>query len=614
MKKKYLALVLAGCMVISTLAGCGSSDASQGGDAPAETTEGTEAAEDTEGSAEESTDSAEESDTADAAESDGSAAHGPSSEAAPYWEDYNARIAAIRAETDLVKREALMHEAEDELMSTWAVIPLYYYNDVYMQDEDVDGIYANLFGFKYFGYATTPTNTLALQIASEPNKLDPALNSTVDGACLAILAFAGLYTYDENGQLVPDLAEGYEMSDDGLTYTFTMKDDLKWSDGTPLTAADVEYSWKRLADPNTGADYSYLADLIARADDGALDVTASEDGKTFTVNLIAPCAYFLDLCAFPAFYPVPQAAVEGADGYAENPGAWCVDAGFVSSGPMVCTGWKHNESMTYEKNPNYYRADDVTLDKIEFMLSEDDTAIWNAFQDGSLQFIDSIATDNMATAIGMPEYHKIPTLGTYYCGFNVNSDLFAGKTVEQAADMRKALCLLIDRQYIVDTVAQADQEVANTFIPTGMADGNGGEFRVNDDAYTYPDEANVGYYNASSDAYEANLEEARALLEGVGYQFDENGMLSAETPITLNYLTNDTSGNVAIGEAIQQDFAAIGITMTVETREWSVFLDERKDGKFDFAREGWLADYNDPINMLEMWETSSGNNDMQFGR
>lgn len=614
MKKKYLALVLAGCMVISTLAGCGSSDSSQGGDAPAETTEDTEAAADTEGSAEESTDGADEADTADAAESDSAAAHGPSSEAAPYWEDYNERIAAIRSETDLTKREALMHEAEDELMSTWAVIPLYYYNDVYMQDEDVDGIYSNLFGFKYFGFATTPTNTLALQIASEPNKLDPALNSSVDGACLAILAFSGLYAYDENGQLVPDLAEGYEMSDDGLTYTFTMKDDLKWSDGTPLTAADVEYSWKRLADPNTGADYSYLADLIARADDGALDVTASEDGKTFTVNLIAPCAYFLDLCAFPAFYPVPQASVEGADGYAENPGAWCVDAGFVSSGPMVCTGWKHNESMTYEKNPNYYRADDVTLDKIEFMLSDDDTAIWNAFQDGSLQFIDSIATDNMATAIGMPEYHKIPTLGTYYCGFNVNSELFAGKTVEQAADMRKALCLLIDRQYIVDTVAQADQEVANTFIPTGMADGNGGEFRVNDDAYTYPDEANVGYYNASSDAYEANLEEARTLLEGVGYQFDENGMLSAETPITLNYLTNDTSGNVKIGEAIQQDFAAIGITMTVETREWSVFLDERKDGKFDFAREGWLADYNDPINMLEMWETSSGNNDMQFGR
>lgn len=607
MKKKYLAFVLAASMVMSTLAACGGSGSNTQEPAASEAESTAEASD--EQAPEES---AEESEAEEGGEV--STAHGPSSEAAPAWEAYDARIKEIRLETDLAKREALMHEAEDELMSTWAVIPLYYYNDVYMQDTGVDGIYSNLFGFKYFGFATAPNNVLPLQVASEPDKLDPALNSTVDGACLAILAFSGLYMYDENGQLVPDLAEGYEMSDDGMTYTFTMKDGLKWSDGTPLTAADVEYSWKRMANPDTGADYAYLADLIAKGADGELDVTASEDGKTFTVNLTAPCAYFLDLCAFPAFYPVPQAAVEGADGYAENPGAWCTEAGFVSSGPMVCTGWKHDESMTYEKNPNYYNADKVSLDKIEFMLSSDDTAIWNAFQDGSLLFIDSIATDNMPTAKEMPEYHKVPTLGTYYAGFNVNSELFAGKTVQQAADMRKAFCLLIDRQYIVDTIAQADQEVANTFIPTGMADGNGGVFRENDSDYTYPMEDVVGYYDASQDAYEANLEEARTLLESAGYQFDESGMLSADTPINMTYLTNDSSSNVKIGEAIQQDFAAIGINLTVETREWSVFLNERKDGQFDFAREGWLADYNDPINMLEMWETNSGNNDMQFGR
>ena len=248
------------------------------------------------------------------------------------------------------------------------------------------------------------------------------------------------------------------------------------------------------------------------------------------------------------------------------------------------------------------------------MLSSDDTAIWNAFQDGSLQFTDTIATDMMETAKASEEFHKIPTLGTYYAGFNVNSELFAGKTVQQAADMRKAMNLLIDRQYIVDTIGQADQEVANTFIPTGMLDGNGGEFRVNDDAYTYPNEEKVGYFDPSADAYEANLEEARKLLEGAGYQFDESGMLSADTPISMTYLTNDSEGNVKIGESIQQDFAAIGINVTVETREWSVFLDERKQGKFDFCREGWLADYNDPINMLEMWLPESGNNDMQFGR
>ena len=578
MKKRVLAMLLASAMVAGSLAGCGGSS-----DKPeASTEDGKETAE--EGSA------------------------------APEWEAYDELIANIKKETDLVKREAMMHEAEDMLMDTWAVVPLYYYNDVYMQSTDVEGIYSNLFGFKYFGFATAPNNELSLQVASEPNKLDPALNSAVDGACLALLSFAGLYKYDETGALVPDLAESHEMSEDGLTYTFTMKDGLKWSDGEALDATDVAYSWNRLVDPNTGADYSYLADGIAKKEDGTLDIAASEDGKTFTVKLAAPCAYFLDLCAFPAFYPVPQQNVESAEGAADNPGAWCLESGFVTSGPFTLKEWKHNESMTYEKNPNYYNADAVSLEKIQFMLSADDTAVWNAYEDGSLQFIDTIATDMMETAAPREDFHKIPTLGTYYAGFNVNSELFAGKTVQQAADMRKAMNLIIDRQYIVDTIGQAEQEIANTFIPTGMLDGNGGEFRTNDDAYTYPLEDKVGYFDPSPEAYEANLEEARKLLEGAGYEFDENGMLSANTPINMTYLTNDAEGNVKIGEAIQQDFAALGINVTVETREWSVFLDERKQGKFDFCREGWLADYNDPINMLEMWTTDSGNNDMQFGR
>ena len=540
--------------------------------------------------------------------------HGPSSEAAPAWEAYDARIAEIKKETDKVKREALMHEAEDELMSTWAIVPLYYYNDVYMQKTDVENIYSNCFGFKYFGFAKTPDNTLSLQVASEPNKLDPALNSTVDGACLAILSFAGLYTYDAEGKLVPDLAESYEVSDDGLTYTFTMKDGLKWSDGEELNAEDVVYSWNRLVTPETGADYFYLADGIARKEDKTLDIEASEDGKTFTVNLSAPCPYFLDLCAFPAFYPVPQQSVEAAEGADTNPGAWCTEAGFVTSGPMTCKEWKHNESMTYEKNPNYHNADAVSLEKVQFMLSADDTAVWNAYEDGSLQFSDTIPTDMMETAKEREDFHKIPTLGTYYAGFNVNSELFKGKTVQQAADMRKAINLLIDRQYIVDTIGQADQEIANTFIPTTMSDGNGGEFRTNDDAYTYPVEEAKGYFDPSFEAYDANLEEARKLLEGAGYKFDEDGTLSDETPISMTYLTNDSEGNVKIGESIQQDLDVIGIKVQVETREWSVFLDERKQGKFDFCREGWLADYDDPINMLEMWTTDSGNNDMQFGR
>ena len=539
-----------------------------------------------------------------------------SSAAAPEWDSYNEKIAKIYTETDPAKREALMHEAEDQLMDTWAVVPIYYYNDIYMQTADIENIYSNVFGFKYFAYATAPDNEMNVNLASEPDHLDPALNSYVDGACLAILGFSGLYAYDAEGQLVPELAaEEPEVSEDGLTYVFTIRDGLKWSDGEDLDANDIVYSWNRFYDPNTAADYSYLIDSsnIGVKEDGTLDIEASEDGKTFTVHLTNPCAYFLDLCAFPAFYPVPEQAVTEADPDGSNPGAWSLEAGFVTSGPFTCTEWKHNESMVYEKNPNYWNADAVSLEKINFMLSADDTAIFNAYKDGSLQFIDTVPTDEIANVKDQDDFYIVPNLGTYYVGFNVNSELFDGMTPQQAADMRHALCLLIDRQYIVDTVGQTGQELASTFIPTGMADGNGGEFRANDDDYTYPDEEAVGYYDASATGADM-VDEAVELLKGAGFEFNDDNTLSDETPIHLTYLTNDSDAHVKIAESMQQDFALIGVTMDIESKDWQVVLNERKEGQFDVAREGWLADYNDPINMLEMWLTNSGNNDMQFGR
>ena len=526
----------------------------------------------------------------------------------PNWDEYNALISEIKSTTDFAEREALMHKAEDMLMATYAVIPLYYYNDLYMQKSSVEGIYANLFQTKFFQYATNgDKDSLTVNIASEPDHLDPALNSSVDGACLAALSFAGLYTYDAEGQTVPACAEGYTVSDDGLTYVFTLKDGLKWSDGSDLTAADFEYAWKRAAAPATGADYSYMFAGIKGYPDN-LAVTASEDGKTLTVELEAPCAYMLDLAAFPTFVPVPKAAIEAADPDGSNPEGWCKEAGFISNGAFTCTEWKHNESMTYTKNPNFYDADNVKLNTISFMLSADDTAIYAAYQAGDVDFIDTVPTDVVASLINTdPEFHVIDALGTYYAAFNVKSSLFDGKTVEQANAMREAFSKLIDRQYIVDTVAQCGQKVATSFIPAGMMDGNGGIFKENDDAYTYP--VGDGYY-----AEEVDVDGARELLKSAGYEFDDNGMLSADTPINIEYLTNESSSHIAAAECMQQDFTAIGINMTIRVCDWNVFLQDRKDGKFDFAREGWIADFNDPINMLEMWITESGNNDCQFGR
>ena len=427
----------------------------------------------------------------------------------PDWAAYDALIAQIKETADFVEREALMHQAEDMLMETGCIIPLYYDNDSYLAKDDVHGVYSNLYGMKYFLYATNESgSTLRINLASEPDRLDPALNTTLDGGCLAVNSFAGLYAYDESGALVPNLAESYSVSEDGLTYVFTLKEGLKWSDGSPLTAADFEYSWKRAADPETGAGYSYLFAVIEGYDSGELNATA----------------------------------------------------------------------------------------------------IYAAYQAGDLDFTDTIPTDAIESAKDSGEFYVVDQLGVAYVCFNVQSDLFAGKTAEQASAMRRAFSLLIDRQYIIDTVAQTDQQAANTFVPAGTSDGHGGQFRQNDADYTYPDAEATGYYGADVD-----VEGAIALLESAGYAFDESGMLSAETPIAFEYLTNELDSNIAVAECLQQDFAAIGIDMTIRTLDWNVFVDEMLSGNYVAARSSWVADFNDPINFLEMWTSDSGNNFARLG-
>jgi peptide/nickel transport system substrate-binding protein/oligopeptide transport system substrate-binding protein len=526
------------------------------------------------------------------------------------WAKYDALIAAIKAETDKAKRTQMMHEAEDILMSNWCVIPIYYYNDLYMEKPYVSGVYTNPFATKFFQHASLSngSKTMRINLASEPDYLDPALNSSVDGACLAAASFAGLYSYNEQGVTSPALAEGYKVSADGLTYTVTLKKNLKWSDGSALTAKDFEYSWKRAVNPETAADYEYMFSGFDGYAEGNLNVVALDD-NTLQFKLIAPCAYIEDLMAFPTFFPVKQSAVESYADWKTSPGGWCQEAGFVSNGAFVCTGWNHDVSMTYEKNPYYWDAANVKLDKLEFMLSADDNAIFAAYNAGNLDFADSVPTDEVANLISSknPEFHVVDELGTYYVAFNAKSSLFAGKTPAQAACIREAFSILIDRDYIVENIGQTGQVIATSFIPLGMADGNGGIFK------STPEQGYFDAYAINNDP-KGTTAKAVALLKAAGYKFGADGKLSAETPISLTYLTNQNSGHVMIAESIQQDLAAVGISLAIQVQDWNVFLEERKKGNFDFAREGWIADFNDPINMLEMWTTTSGNNDCQFGR
>lgn len=461
--------------------------------------------------------------------------------------------------------------------------------------------------------AKTDPTVLNVYLASEPAYLDPALNSSVDGGCLAVNTFEGLMTYDAEENLIPACAENYEMSEDGTVYTFTMRDDLKWSNGEPLTANDFVYSWTRAADVNTAADYGYLYEVFANGQydadgnflglgDGA--VVASEDGKTLTVTLKAPCPYFLSLCAFPAFFPVYEPSVTAGNPDGTTPGGWAKDAtdAFVCNGAYVLKSWNHDSDMTYVKNENWRNADQVSVETLNFMLSSDSTATYAAYQSGNLDFVDDVPVDELGVLMQAqdPELHIADNLGTYYVGFNYNSELWSnlGLDEEQAKVFRHALCLLVDRDYIIENIGQTGQEPANTFVPAACSDSNGGTFK------------NKEYFPV--DDYDANVAEAIELMKSIGLEFDANNVLT--TPISFTYLTNNSEGNVKMAESMQADFAQVGIEMKIDQQEWNVFLETRKNGDFDVAREGWLMDYNDPINMLEMWTTNSGNNDCQFGR
>lgn len=581
MKKKLLSVLLA-VTLIAGLTACGNSGNETTDDANNAATEEPAA------------------DTEEPAAEDGGAEVATGS-SAPEWDAYDALITEIRNTTDFAKRVELMHQAEDMLMDTWAVIPIYYYNDLYMQKSNVDGIYATVFGMKYFMHATKEGDTvLNINLASEPDYLDPALNSSVDGGCLAVNSFAGLYTYDENQNLIPDVAADMpEVSEDGKTYTVKLKE-TKWSNGDDLTAQDFVFSWNRVVNPDTAADYAYLFDVIARnGDELAIE---TPDDYTMVITLNSPCPYFNDLMAFPTFFPVHQASVEND----ATPGEWAHEAGFVCNGAYTLESWNHDESMVYVKNPNYHDAANVTMDELHFMLSADDTAIYAAYNSGDVDYIDTVPTDEIASLNGVnPEFGILDNLGTYYIGFNVNDPIFDGKTVEQAAKMREAISLLIDRRFIVDKVGQCDQTLADSFVPAGMADGNGGIFK----------QADTSYYDAEATG-EDMLDQAVALLEEAGYTMTDNGdgTYSIDPGINITYLTNDGTGHVKIAEAIQQDLALVGITVEIKTEDWNVFLENRKEGNFTLAREGWLADYNDPVNMLEIFTSDSGNNDMQLGK
>ena len=459
-------------------------------------------------------------------------------------------------------------------------------------------------------------SSIAVCLASEPDTIDPALNSAVDGATLVAHLFSGLakWDQDENGALViaPDaakeLVEGVVNEDGTVTYTYTLRDGLKWSDGKDVTAADFEYAWKRAASTALGADYGYMFEVVKGYPD-ELAVKALDE-KTLEVTLANSVAYWNELLAFPTYFPVREDVVANE--------AWATDAStYVSNGAYKMTGWEHNSKITLTKNPAYHDADKVTMDVIEFYLSDDANNMLTNFENGSWQLIDDVPTNEIANLkVNYPtEFVVAGQIGTYYVCWNINeqilpaSSTLTGAEAEAAkAEIRKAISLLFDRNYIVEEIGQAGQIPASSFVAMGMTNPDGSQFYQtaggNDGYY--------GYYNVSADALESNFASAIETLKKY-YTFDEATQMFTDFP-TLTYLYNTSEGHKAIGEYLQNALATVGITMNLENQEWNTFLNTRKNGDYSIARNGWIADYNDPICFLDMWTTSSGNNDVQFGK
>lgn len=490
-------------------------------------------------------------------------------------------------------------------------------------------------------------DTLNVCLASEPQTLDPALNSAVDGATMCAHLFSGLakWAQDKDGKLIiaPDLVtelvEGVTGDDGKVTYTYTLKDGLKWSDGSALTATDIVNSWNRAAGAALGADYGYMFDVVDGYDkisatvpkldangaevkdedgetvyvpefpDAKLNVTAVDD-KTITVVLSNYVAYWNELLAFPVYYPVHSSAFDNE--------SWATDPStYVNNGPYIMKSWAHNSVITLEKNPNYHDVDSITMKTINFYLSDDANNMLANFKNGDWQMIDDVPVDEMkALERDYPtEYVVAGQIGTYYVCWNINEDILpktstlTGTAAEAAkAEIRNAISLLFDRNYLVESVAQGGQLPASSFVAMGMTNPDGSQFYETAGSST----AYNGYYDVSEAAQEGNFKAAIEVLKKY-YTYDETTKKFTDFP-NMTYLYNTNDGHKAIGEYLQGVLASVGINMQLDNQEWNVFLETRKQGDYSIARNGWVADYNDPICFLDMWTTISGNNDVQFGK
>ncbi|TXK71473.1 peptide ABC transporter substrate-binding protein [Paenibacillus sp. N3.4] len=431
---------------------------------------------------------------------------------------------------------------------------------------------------------TKASAALRSNLKAEPVSLDPP--KAYDPVAFEVLynTLEGLVRLDDKHMIIPAMATKWEITDNGKKYTFHLRDS-KWSNGDPVTAYDFEISWKRMVDPKNGFPASFLAFVIAGAEDfnkgkGTVDnvkVKALDD-KTLEVVLKAPSGYFLSMITTPVFAPVNKKSVE-------NPN-WSAEAAtIVSNGPFKLTEWTHNQSIKAVKNDNYWDKNNVKLPAINWVMVNDENTQYQMFKSGNLDNIESVPKDVKQKLLDSGEAKLAPEAATSFYRLNTAMPPFNNKNI------RKAFSLAVNRKLIIDKVVQGKQVPAMGIVPVGFPEPDGKDFR-----------AVGGDYFKDND-----LETAKDLLKK---GMEESGYKTLPE-VTLTYDTNDLNKSVA--QVLQEMFKKnLGVDVKLESKEWKVFLDEQRASKHQMSLSTYYADYADPLNFIEIFQTGHPGNRINY--
>ena len=424
---------------------------------------------------------------------------------------------------------------------------------------------------------------------NEPNSIDPTVTSNSFATPFLANCFEGLVTYDEKGEVVPGNAESWESNDDLTQFTFHLRDGLKWSDGSDLTAEDYVYSALRVLTPSTTAEYlNMISDYVVNGKeyyDGT--VSAEEvgvkalDDKTIQYTLKAPCPYFVDLVSMQVYFPVQKATIEA------NGDKWTASAeAYVSNGPFKVTQINMGESYVLEKNDNYWDAENVTLKKLTYRYILDLSTALTAFENNEVDGVRMVSSGDIARLKAEKAgLNTAPIYGTVYYNFNCEKEPYNNPLV------RKALNLAIDRDAIINNVAQLDAVPAFSFYAPGyVVDGKDLTDGRSD-------------FGLSSTA---NPEEAKKALAEAGYP-DGEGFPT----IQLSFYSDDNVKKIA--EAVKEMWEQnLGIKVEVSSADWAVFYSDVQAGNYEVAAMGWGADYINPMSFLPLMYTDDITNNANY--